>query len=134
MHEYKRLNFKKHPSIATELIKFLAINTSLQAIEKLTAQVARLDGDANKTKKKLAAAEKASSLAGNKAGWPTMNARNVPNLACRTQGAPLFVSHKGISQDFAGLFYFCLLKRILPDCPGRYCLILESLWHACETF
>ncbi len=28
MASYKRLNFKNHPLIATELVKFLAINTS----------------------------------------------------------------------------------------------------------
>jgi hypothetical protein len=34
MASYKRLNFKNHPSIATELVKFLAINTSFEAIDK----------------------------------------------------------------------------------------------------
>jgi endonuclease III len=67
MHEYKRLNFKNHISIKTEVVKFLTINTIFKAIEELMAQVAMLEGEANKAKKKLNAVEKASNLAGNKA-------------------------------------------------------------------
>jgi hypothetical protein len=67
MASYKRLNFKNHPSISTELVKFLAINTSFEAIEKLTSQVSTLVLESAETKRKLAAAEKASSSAGNRA-------------------------------------------------------------------
>ncbi len=67
MSEYKRLDFRKHPSIATELVKFLAINTSFEAIEKLTATVASLKNEASKTKRKLTSAKKVSSLAANEA-------------------------------------------------------------------
>jgi hypothetical protein len=67
MSEYKRLNFKNHPSIATELVKFLAINTSFEAIKKLTGKVAVLKLEASETKKKLNCSEKASSAAGNRA-------------------------------------------------------------------
>jgi hypothetical protein len=67
MAEYKRLNFKNHPSIATELVKFLAINTSFEAIEKLTVQVACHAVELCEAKKHAAAAVKAASSAGNKA-------------------------------------------------------------------
>lgn len=67
MTQYKRLNFKNHPSISTELVKFLAINTSFEAIEKLTAKVCVLECEAAETKKLLGAATKASSSAANKA-------------------------------------------------------------------
>jgi hypothetical protein len=36
MMSYKQLHFKKHPSIATEREKFLAINTTFEAIEVVT--------------------------------------------------------------------------------------------------
>jgi hypothetical protein len=67
MTQYKRLNFKNHPSISTELVKFLAINTSFESIEKLTSKVCILEAEAATTKKLLAISEKASSSAGNKA-------------------------------------------------------------------
>jgi capsule polysaccharide export protein KpsE/RkpR len=67
MGEYKRLNFKNHPSISTELVKFLAINTSFEAIEKLTAKVAALETETSDAKKQLSAAVKAVSSAGNRA-------------------------------------------------------------------
>jgi hypothetical protein len=39
MNEYKRLNFKSQPLITTELAKFLAINTSFEAIKKVMAKM-----------------------------------------------------------------------------------------------
>jgi hypothetical protein len=67
MNEYKRLNFKNHHSIAMELLKFLAINTSFEAIEKLTAKMAATEAELLDSKKQVAAAVKAASLAANKA-------------------------------------------------------------------
>jgi hypothetical protein len=67
MLEYKRLNFKNHPSIATELVKFLAINTSFEAIEKLTTQVAAHQLEICENKKSMAAATKSAMSAANKA-------------------------------------------------------------------
>jgi hypothetical protein len=46
-------------------VKFLAINTSFEAIKKLTTKVCALEGEASKTKKKLNASKKASSSAAN---------------------------------------------------------------------
>jgi hypothetical protein len=66
MSDYKRLNFKNHPSIATELVKFLAINTSFEAIDKLTTKAAWLELEVLEFKKQLAAANKAASSASNK--------------------------------------------------------------------
>ena len=40
---YKRLNFKNHPLIATELVKFLAINISFKSIDKVTTKVAYIE-------------------------------------------------------------------------------------------
>ncbi len=67
MTSYKRLNFKNHPSIATELVKFLAINTSFEAIERVTSKVADLEKEAVEYKKQIAAAVKSAASAANKA-------------------------------------------------------------------
>jgi hypothetical protein len=56
---FKILNFKNHPSIATELVKYLAINTSFEAIKKLTMEIIDF-------KKQLGASVKAAALAANK--------------------------------------------------------------------
>jgi hypothetical protein len=67
MSEYKRLSFKNHPSVATELVKFLAINTSFEAIEKLVNQTKVLECEVCEMKKQVAASVKASASAANKA-------------------------------------------------------------------
>jgi hypothetical protein len=66
MSSYKRLNFKNHPSIATELVKFLAINTSFEAIEKLTTRTTVLDMEVADMKKKVNEAVKSATTAANK--------------------------------------------------------------------
>lgn len=50
---YKRLNFKNYPLIATELVKFLAINMSLKAIEKLTPKAIVLELEIADFKKEI---------------------------------------------------------------------------------
>jgi hypothetical protein len=67
MAEYKRLSFKNHPSVATELVKFLAINTSFEAIEKLINQTKVLECEVCEMKKQVAASVKSAASAANKA-------------------------------------------------------------------
>jgi hypothetical protein len=67
MASYKRLNFKNHRSIATELVKFLAINTSFEAIDRVAAKAAFLEIEVSDGKKQIAAANKAAASASNKA-------------------------------------------------------------------
>ena len=67
MAEYKRLSFKNHPSVATKLVKFLAINTSFESIEKLVTQTKSLETDVSDLKKQLGAAVKKSDSSANKA-------------------------------------------------------------------
>jgi hypothetical protein len=67
MASHKRLNFKNHPSIATELVKFLAINTSFKAIEKLTGKATVLELEILDFKKKLNEAVKTASASANQA-------------------------------------------------------------------
>jgi hypothetical protein len=66
MAEYKRLSFKNHPSVATELVKFLAINTSFESIDKLITQTKILETDVSELKKQVAAAAKKSDSSSNK--------------------------------------------------------------------
>jgi hypothetical protein len=67
MAEYKRLSFKNHPSVATELVKFLAINTSFESIEKLVTQTKALEAEVSELKKQVSAAVKSSASSSNKA-------------------------------------------------------------------
>jgi hypothetical protein len=68
MGAFKRLNYKNHPSIANELVKFLAINTCFKAIEKLTTKTAYLELEIVDFKKQLGTSVKAAaSAAANKA-------------------------------------------------------------------
>jgi hypothetical protein len=49
----KKENFKDHPSIATKLVKFLAISTSFKAIKKLTIKAVHLESKIFDFKKQL---------------------------------------------------------------------------------
>jgi hypothetical protein len=61
MSSVKQLNFKNHLSIATKLVEFLAINTSFEAIEKVTGKVGYLEIEVLKYKKQTAATVKAAA-------------------------------------------------------------------------
>jgi hypothetical protein len=67
MAEYKRLSFKNHPSVATELVKFLAINTSFEAIKKLVTKAVVLEAEVASMKKEVSSSVKAAASAANKA-------------------------------------------------------------------
>ena len=66
MATYKRLNLKNHTSIPTKLEKFLVINMSFEAIEKLSCRMACLDLKIADFKKKLNEGVKTASAAANK--------------------------------------------------------------------
>jgi hypothetical protein len=67
MAEYKRLSFKNHPLVATELVKFLAINTSFEATKKLVTKSIVLEAEVASMKKEVASASKSAVSAANKA-------------------------------------------------------------------
>jgi hypothetical protein len=58
---FKCLNLKNHPSIATKLVKFLAINTSFEAMEKLTVKAVHLEAEIVDFKKQLGALLKSAA-------------------------------------------------------------------------
>ena len=66
MSEYKRLSFKNHPSVATELVKFLAINTSFDSIESLVAKGIAQEAKLVAMNKEVTNAVKAATTAANK--------------------------------------------------------------------
>jgi hypothetical protein len=43
MADFKKHGYKHHPAIASELVKFLVINTSFELLEKMTTKVAVLE-------------------------------------------------------------------------------------------
>jgi hypothetical protein len=67
MADFKKHGYKHHPAIASELVKFLAVNTSFELLERMTAKVAVLESDVSELKKVASGAVKAASTAGNSA-------------------------------------------------------------------
>jgi hypothetical protein len=67
MGAFKRLNCKNHPSIAKKLVKFLAMNTSFESIEKVMTKTSCLDLEIVNFKKRLATLVKSAASAAKKA-------------------------------------------------------------------
>ena len=53
MCEIKNLNFKDHPSVNAELVKFLSLNTSVEAVDKLQLDYVELSKNTTATCKSL---------------------------------------------------------------------------------
>jgi hypothetical protein len=66
MARYKRHNYKDGPTVSSELIKFLAVNTGFEALYVLTTHMTVALADVATLKKEVAAATKAASSAANK--------------------------------------------------------------------
>ena len=66
MSEVEQLDFENHPAISTELVKFLSMHTSVEAVEKLQSQQSELVSDMKDLKKEVGLAAKNSSTNGNK--------------------------------------------------------------------
>jgi hypothetical protein len=67
MARYKRHSYKDDPTISSELVKFMAVNTGFEALEVLVAKVSAMESDVSAMKKEVAASTKASHSAANKA-------------------------------------------------------------------
>jgi hypothetical protein len=63
----KNNNFKNDPLVSSELVKFLAVNTGFESLEKLIREVAELKDKVIVSSKAVAVAEKSASTASNKA-------------------------------------------------------------------
>jgi hypothetical protein len=67
MSRYKRNNYKDDPSVSSELVKFLAINTGFEVLEKLTVKVTEMERVVLAMQKETAAATKSAMSAANRA-------------------------------------------------------------------
>jgi hypothetical protein len=67
MARYKRHNYKDDPTVSSELVKFLAVNTGYEVLDVLTTKMSAMEADVASLKKDVAAANKASASASNKA-------------------------------------------------------------------
>jgi hypothetical protein len=65
MANFKKHGFKHHPAIASELVKFLAVNTSFEIIERLETKVTTMEKDIAELKKAVAGAVKLAGTASN---------------------------------------------------------------------
>jgi hypothetical protein len=63
--DFKKHGFKHHPAIASELVKFLAVNTSFEIIERLETKVTTMEKDIAELKKSVAGAVKSAGTVSN---------------------------------------------------------------------
>jgi hypothetical protein len=66
MARYKRNSYKDNPTVSSELVKFMAVNTGFDALDALTLKVATMESESAASKKESQNASKAASTAGNK--------------------------------------------------------------------
>ena len=66
MREVQDVGFMNHPTIANELVKFLAVNTEFQSVRDLQSLTGTLTADLNTVRKELASVVKAHMTATNK--------------------------------------------------------------------
>jgi hypothetical protein len=66
MANYSTHKFMNHPSISSEYVKFLAQNSALEAVVKLTDGFKKLESDAKESASKLTLAIKRSDTASSK--------------------------------------------------------------------
>ena len=66
MAEILGYQFKNHPVVSTELVKFLSLNTSVEAVDKLTLQHISFQQEIKALKTELGAVQRNSSTNGNK--------------------------------------------------------------------
>ena len=76
MAEYQRLEFKDHPTIASEYVKFLATNSGFEVVASLEAKMDSLN-------KELATTKKAATSAGNAAETAKNTASEAKKIAER---------------------------------------------------
>jgi hypothetical protein len=62
----KRNAYKDHPRVASELVKFLAINTGIEAINRVVTKVEVMEGEVTTAKREAMTASRAALMASNK--------------------------------------------------------------------
>jgi hypothetical protein len=66
MARYKRNAYKDDPTVASELVKFLAINTGTEAIDRVITKVEVMEGEVTTAKREAMTASRGASTASNK--------------------------------------------------------------------
>ena len=67
MGQYRRLHYKDDPTVSSELVKFLAVNTGYETLDVLTVKMKVVETELAAVKKEAAAATKTAHSASNKA-------------------------------------------------------------------
>jgi hypothetical protein len=66
MARYRRHNYKDDPTVSSELVKFLAVNTGYELLDVLTGKMSNLESEVSTLKKELANAVKSAMASANK--------------------------------------------------------------------
>jgi hypothetical protein len=66
MARHKRHNYKDDPTVSSELVKFLAVNTGYEVLDGLIAKMSSMEAEVASLKKEVVAATKASASSSNK--------------------------------------------------------------------
>jgi hypothetical protein len=65
MADFKKHGYKHHPAIASELVKFLTINTSFELLKQMSLKVTTMERGISELKKSMAGALKVANTASN---------------------------------------------------------------------
>ena len=66
MSEIAKVDYSDSPVVSTELVKFLSLNTTVEAVDKLEAQSVKLESDMKQCTKEVAGTTKSIMRVGNK--------------------------------------------------------------------
>ena len=66
MSEISAVNFSDHPAVSTELVKFLSLNTAIDAVDQLVAKTSTLESSLCQVQKDLGGATRMITTVGNK--------------------------------------------------------------------
>ena len=66
MAEISAVNFADHPEVSTELVKFLSLNTAIDAVDQLVSKTSNLESSLCTIQKDLCGAVRTVTTVGNK--------------------------------------------------------------------
>ena len=66
MQEILDKNFEDHPAVSQELVKFLSLNTSVEAVDTLTKQMSSFESKVHQAETDMKGELRSSSAMGNK--------------------------------------------------------------------
>ena len=66
MSEISSVNFADHPAVSTELVKFLSLNTAIEAVDQLVSKTSTLETSVCQMQKDVGGAVRTITTVGNK--------------------------------------------------------------------